>query len=72
MGHYIQFGTFCFWLNSKNGGIEAPNSDPVDPQISVKNEDGSNKTQLIGLEKFFPNMPKTTISFSPEKSGPPP
>ena len=31
---------------------------------------GSNKNQLKGLEKFFPNMPKTKISLSPEKSGP--
>ena len=28
---------------------------------------GSNKDQHKGLEKFFQNMPKTTISFSPEK-----
>ena len=66
----IRHQHFLFLMKFKIWGVLAPN---LDPYISVRNEDwGSKKDQFKGLEKFFQNMPKTKISFSPEKKVNPP
>ena len=55
---------------------DVPTLELVDPQFEtryliVRNEDmGSNKGHRNGLEKFFQNIPKTTILFPPPNVDP--